>query len=517
MNAKQLLCTLLLLSSPALLRAQVCRQPAERNPFSSGRNICGLAAEPAASCARTYFGMEHGGFRPSYASSSVRRAGAGAEGRAHSGNTFLDGSFSFEEMHGKDMRNSMFINPGYYPIDVLEFTSGDKTLQTYAFSGGIAHPLSGRLHVGGWTGFKARNYAKRKDIRHTNYGMDFSVVPSLLYLRGKTKYGLSLVFRETAESIEAEQVGAATSDTYYAFFDKGLRYGTLQAWNGTGIHLAESGVGRLPVREYSYGAALQFSHEGKTALYADAEYLHSEGLVGEKGYDWYRFPGNSVAAQLILTHPLSGRAYGRLDLRLSWSGQKLKEAAWDRVTSGGVTVPEVYGFNTVSRRRHTRLSSQWSASFNKDVPHSVKVGYDCEIIDAQASPYFPYNYSWQAWMHNAGFSLEAGFPRNDPFWRRITLNLGGRVQWADDSSADTVSPGSPVPLGEAFRLTEVWDHEHEYMTSGAFGLDGGIAYKFKSIRGMTLSIEASWTHACRVRFVEGKNRSMATIGLEYSF
>ena len=60
------------------------------------------------------------------------------------------------------MCGSMFTEPGYYPVDILEFTPGRKVREDYTFTGGVSAVLGNR-----WTGglrveFEARNYAKRK-------------------------------------------------------------------------------------------------------------------------------------------------------------------------------------------------------------------------------------------------------------------------------------------------------------------------------------------------------------------
>ena len=525
MNAKRLLCILLVSSAPLLLRAQRMEQLTRENPFSTGRNICGQATLATASYAEIYTGTEQGGFRPGYSSSDIWRAGARAATRGYFGDTFLLGRFGFEQMHGKDMMTSMFINPGYYPVDVLEFTPGDKTLQTYSFSGGLSYQLTGRLSLGALVDFKAQNYSKRKDIRHTNYGLDLSFVPSVLYHVRRHNCGLSLVLRETAESIEAEQVGAATADTYYAFFDKGLRYGTWQAWDGSGIHLAESGVGRLPVREYSYGGALQYCYTGKDlSLYADGEYLRTSGLVGEKGYDWYRFPGNKVAANLILSHVISPMLSGRFSFRFDLRGQRVEEAAWDRVTTGGVTVPEVYGYNTVSRRRHASFTPVYQLRFRDNTVRSLRLGYMAVVMDEQASPLYPCTDRWHAVLSRANVAAVTGLPFDGALASRFSLTLGARLLWANDSS-DGLQPAIPdagegsalQPAAEPFRLVSDWVRKREYMTSGAWGLDAGVTYQLAALRGMYLGLDISWTHAFVIENLLGKNRWTAALRLGYDF
>lgn len=533
MNAKRLRSTtisalLLILLSAGCAFAQQSAGPYFRgDPFLRGRNLCGVGTLPAgyipegaykASSASVYGTSEQGDFRPGFSSSSIWRVGAEArtDGFYDRGRTFLTGSFSFEEMHGKNMMTSMFINPGYYPIDVLEFTPGDKTLQTYRFSGGIGRALTDRWRIGGRVDFTSQNYSKRKDIRHTNYALDLTVVPSVLYVGDGLRIGLSGVFRKTSESIEAEQVGAATADTYYAFFDKGMRYGTYQAWDGSGIHLAEAGVSRLPVREFSYGAAVQFSMGD---LYMDAEYLRTDGLVGERGYDWYRFPGHRLAGNLSWQHPTPfiRSSNSCLTLHADWRGQRVEEAAWDKVTDGGITLPEVYGYNTVSRRRQTNLSADYQVSFIRRTVRSVQFGYSGTVWDEQASPQYPYTDRWHLWMNRLNANVVTGLPFGG-VWDRFTLSLGARCFWASDTLQGLEpADGSLTPATAPYRLTGDWDRRREYLTAPGLGLNGSLTYRLRSVSGLYLRLDASWTHAFEIDLLLGKNRWTSALRLGYDF
>ena len=108
MNAKRLLCILALLSSAfGPLRAQLREEVGipMRDAFAEGRNVCGEFLVNRSS-ASLYSGFEKGGFRPGHSSSEIWRVGAEARTRRHYENTYMTGSFSFEEMNGKDMMMS---------------------------------------------------------------------------------------------------------------------------------------------------------------------------------------------------------------------------------------------------------------------------------------------------------------------------------------------------------------------------------------------------------------------------
>ena len=531
MNAKRLR-SILLISSLLLIFpgggafAQGAGPYFQGDPFLRGRNLCGVGTMPSgyvpegayrASSASLYTTTEQGDFRPGYSSSEIWRFGAEARTDGFygpKGKTFLTGSFGFEQMQGKDMMTSMFINPGYYPIDVLEFTPGDKLLQTYRFGGGIARSLTDRWRVGGRMDFTSQNYAKRKDIRHTNYALDLAVSPSVLYTGDVLRLGLSGVFRKTSESIEAEQVGAATAETYMAFFDKGLRYGTLQAWDGSGIHLAEAGVNRLPVREFSYGAAAQLAWN---TVYLDGEYLRTSGSVGEKGFDWYRFPGHRVAANAVWKNRVC-----RFSFHLGWMSQALEESVLDKVNTGGVTLPTVYGWNLVSRRRQLDLVPTLVLSFGRPALRSLTFGYVSVIKDEQASPSYPYTDSWHAALHRVHGTVALGLPFGGA-WERFGLTLGARALWGSDRSQglEPVIPGEveeyATPATEPTRLLSDWVRKREYMLATALELSSSVSYRFAAVPGLAVSADAAWLHAARIEYLPGNNRLTATLRLSYNF
>lgn len=163
------------------------------------------------------------------------------------------------------MSGSMFIQPGFYPVDILEFTPGRKDLQRYAFMGGIASDIAPNWRLGGKIDFAASNYSKRKDLRHTNYRLDLKVAPSVMYHSGDLAIGFSYMFSKNSESIKAEVIGT-TENSYNAFLDKGLMYGAYEAWDGSGIHLSESGINGFPIKELSNGEHCNFNGKDFTEI-----------------------------------------------------------------------------------------------------------------------------------------------------------------------------------------------------------------------------------------------------------
>ena len=416
MKAIRSLCTIsLLLAAAWSLAAQV-------NPWKDGDNITGIRVgkHPARQSSALLFGsMENGGFRPAFEAASFWKAGVRAGTEVHEGSVSLAGNFSFTQKEGKDMMRSMFVHPGLYPFDLIEFTPGPKTLQTYSFDGGIAWGFSERWTVGGKVRFEADNYAKRKDLRHTNYYQDITVLPAVKYSFGtdrKLHIGLNGCFRSKSESVQAEQLGAS-GQTYDVFLDKGMMYGEREVWDGDGVHLAEAGVNRFPVREQTWGAAIQASYDA--------------GLYGEFAYS--RSFGEVTARLTYLTEKGNYKGIFRLELKSNL--QHLNEFVVDRENTGGVVTPISYtGDPKELSRRHTRSFLFRYDLYSPKLPHLMVLARRSWVTET-ATPAYPYADSLGVNIYSC--SVAADYPVG-------RFLLGMKVDYAHrpvDPRRKTLSPG----------------------------------------------------------------------------
>lgn len=472
--------------------------------------------------AALYGSYEDGAFKPPHGGRDIWTAGVRAASLVDLPQTTFFGNVRFEQQNAQQMFGSMFLQPGRYPIDVAEFTPGPKTRQTYSVSGGLAREVGLHWLFGLQAGLDASNYAKRKDIRHTNYALDLSVSPGVLYhwhIRDDVDldFGLSYRFRKTTESVDAEQVGAATAETYYAFLNKGMNYGTYQVWDGAGIHLDEAGVGILPVKEITHGGAVQACLQSMILL--EAGYDYSEGLVGEKGYDWFRFPGHRTHFDLTFrvppgivldTYMLLFRAH------LESRTQTLREAVLDKESAGGVTTPSVYGYNRVYRRKN----GEERYSIGLTGPgrlRQLQLEYGYRPGREYSTLVYPYTDTLSSQVHHLELSGRLGL-RKDPYgtgpapWE---VSFRVRGQWGSCHEQGLVATdASAVPESEPFRLTDDWVRKREFMTAPR--VVGGLALRRNLPRGLYLEASGSLTRAFRLEYL-GSDRWQAGLTLGYNF
>ena len=452
----------------AALSAQTYEDLGRSSLWSVSDNITGIRQDTlSASYAELFAGYEEGGFRDTWQAVRGWNAGARTASVRHLDRMSLAGSFSFRQDEGYGMCGSMFIQPGYYPVDILEFTPGRKTLQTYAFDGGISYDLDPRWRVGGKMDFESANMAKRKDLRHSNWRLDMTVAPGFMFHEGDFAAGAAAIFGKTSESVDAEQVGTSES-SYYAFLDKGLMYGTYGVWTGSGLHLDEAGVNGFPVREFMYGGSAQVQYRD---FFADFRYVQTSGAVGEKEFIWFRFPGNEMNLNV---------RYRNFRMAVDRRMQVMDETVLEKVSENGVTTVVGHGENRVQSRVMWNFAPQYEYVYGDLI--EIRAGADVGIQESVASQMYPYVYEQSLAEASAYVGMECHVGRFD--WGvKGTFGKG----WVSEKDR-LVSEGSGVQT-VPYRLQEWYDRQMEYRTAPRFLADVMIRYNFE--KGVYLRLDAA--------------------------
>ncbi len=475
----------------------------KNNFWNGSRNITGVRQDSVSrSFAEIYGSYETGDFRDTWQPEQRWSAGAVTASIRHLEKISFAGSFRFEQTENYGMCGSMFIKPGYYPIDVLEFTPGRKSLQTYTFDGGVSYDVAPGWRIGAKMDFEAANIAKRKDLRHSNKRLGMTVTPGFMYHNGDFAVGANYIFGKTSETIEAEQVGTSES-SYWAFLDKGMMYGVHSVWTGSGIHLQENGVKGLPVNEFSNGIAVQAQWKG---LFTEIEYMNIRGRIGEKEYIWFEFPGNSLKAQAgysFNTWPVRHNAR----LKFGWKGLGLDENVHEKVTVNGVNTILKHGTNRILSREVVSLSPEYEIV---DDSFEVFAGADFLWMNSIASQIYPYLNKQKLFTYNVRLGILLRVKRFE-----IEAECGiadGKV-----TEQDRITDDISGVQGEPFRLQEWYQKNIDYLTSGKSSAEGTLRYNFRN--GMYL--EGSCHILTRGIFTgvtdEFHDRSEVTLKFGYNF
>lgn len=472
-----------------------------RNSWNAGENVTGIRMDSiSSSYAELYGKNNHGDFYHSYEAEKSWNAGAIAKSITHLKGYSLTGSFSFNHTSGKDMSGSMFIQPGFYPVDILEFTPGRKNLQRYAFMGGIASDIAPNWRLGGKIDFAASNYSKRKDLRHTNYRLDLKVAPSVMYHSGDLAIGFSYMFSKNSESVKAEVIGT-TENSYNAFLDKGLMYGAYEAWDGSGIHLSESGINGFPIKELSHGGALQLQWK---RFYGDIEYTYSSGSAGERDAIWFKFPTHRIASHLSY-HFKQGKKEHFLRLNLQWSHLVNNENVINKETVNGITTTYINGSNRIFERDAFSVHPEYEFISPRT---EVRLGTHISTFKRLTTQMYPYVASEKmlctqtyvsSVFHIGKFDLKAA----------ASFAIGNSTEKSRVITTDT-EPGDPP-----YRLTDYYNLQNEYATAPQATLRLGLRYHFN--HGIYAEVQGSYTRGFNLHYIDGSSRWNETIKLGYTF
>lgn len=449
--------------------------------------------------AELYAKISAGGFRQTWEAPLPWNAGARTYALVHYKDISLEGSFSFDQMQGDQMCGSMMVRPGYYPVDVLEFTPGKKNMQTYAFTGAISADISSNLRLGAGIDFTCANYSKRKDLRHSNYFLDFSIAPGIVWHRDDFSAGVNLRLSKNSDTPVAKQIGS--KDTYYAFLDKGLMYGQYEIWDGSGVHLSEAGVNGFPVRELIYGAGLQVQ-SGR--FYAAADYSYGKGRVGEKQQVWFRFPSHVAKLDVGEWIP-SDRGLHSIRAQIKWKRLDNSETVLDKYNEGGVTYYKEITSREILHydQADARLSYKYEDGANR-IFAELAGGFRSSASFSMF-PFINERFT-SCGLLNVGYNRTIG--RFD-----IGFRIGGRLGSVTQASrqADEESGIS----SEQFRLEE-WDEKYvEYLKVPRMNL--GINLRSNIWRGLYLRLEAGYIRAFGVIFLPGSDRITGELALGYEF
>ncbi len=495
MNRRILICLATLLI-PALSHAQDAGNVWTSNPWNDGKGATGIRlSEASGAYAEASGSFVTGGLRGTSEAASAWTAGVKTAAVRHYGRFSAAGSFGYEQLWGRDMCGSMLVRPGYYPVDVYEFTPGPKVRQTYTLSGELSIDLSPSWRLGVGTSFLSSDYAKRKDLRHTTYLLDLGVRPGIQFHRGRFAVALNYILAKNGETVRAEQVGTKVA-SYDAFLDKGLYFGTGQLWTGSGIHLDEAGVSGFPVGEWLQGGSLQLSRGG---LYFGVQARARKGQAGEKQRIWYRFGGWDLDADLdyrVGAHRLHG-SFG-------FFAQDNDESALEQKTEGGVTTTVTVGSNRVYSRsvasgslRYAYVGKGWGLSAGAsltDREGSVSVMYPCVHAERLLVP-----------AADLDLRLDAG---------RFTLSFSSRWTCGTLTDKDTRVAHQVTPLSEPVRLDGYFVQYREQMTAHKLTLSPRVRYTFG--KGLYVDAGVWWCHGFRMRYL-GADRLETTLRLGYNF
>lgn len=454
------------------------------NPFLNSNNAAGLSQYngPNISIMEAFYNKSNGNFRNYHQSNNSQTFGLNTDAiKRINSKVVIEGGLSYENFKGKNMTGSTFIDPYVNPFDIVEWdekNSGSKTLERYGLNGAIGTNLTDKLSVGGKLNYAASNYAKQRDLRHTNKLLDLNASVGLLYkLNDVLELGANYNYDRRIESITFKIYGN-TDRVFMSLIDFGAFYGRNELFGSTGYTASSS---TSPLKDISQGGSVQLNinFNAQTKLYNQFTYGKRTGFFGEEGTSSILFNkhnGTNLAYNGTLS--LKGSSIEQLiALDVDYSSLNNKESIFRQVTTtGGVNQIVYFGFKEVSTGDKLNVGLDYNVflGVNNNLPKwtlNVKADYFSKDQNVNLYPYYRKqtinNYQVFAQVNRQIQRVKDAF--------NVGLGLGfgaGNGEMANDGVFVLPAAGNIAPASMDLFLNQ----EFEYFTADR--LNANVAFKY---------------------------------------
>lgn len=236
-----------------------------------------------------YGNIERGGLKQYYTSEDIREFGVQATSLCRlSGSIAMQGEIGYLNLSSMNHTGSYFIDPARTPFDLMEYTDenkGDKRFEEYHLLGGVGVEFTRWLSIGISFDYTSANYAKNKDLRHTNSLMDLTFIFGGMFHFGKrVDLGLDYHYHRRNETLLLSSYG--TQDKrFVSLLDYGAFFGMQEVFGEVGYTKENE---NKPLFDKYHGCALQLSW----CITEHLEWFNEVGFRLRNGY--YGDPSHST-------------------------------------------------------------------------------------------------------------------------------------------------------------------------------------------------------------------------------
>lgn len=422
-------------------------------------------------------GVEGGRFKPTYEALFQWSAGAEARMVRYGIHTTWTGTLSLEQTTGDHPGASLFLEPGYFPMDLWDPTSRKTSRQTGRLDIGLLSNLSDLWEAGFRASVKAANESRQVAFHHATFGVDALLEPTLAFVTDDdARIIASYLVRLRMEQVRLDLSGDGADASRPVFLDEGMRYG-----------MFEPGLTLFPVMEFSHGF---FGRYYSPELSGGFGITWKRGRAGGPDYSRFTFPGS------ILKGCFEGMSEGfEVDqvFRLSYQRDRdqLRETKED-------------GFASLSDRVTRNAAFGYALRPHEGILKRVGIDLDGHL--------------W----HHRGFVSTQDAARMVGGLATLSASLVlGRVDLDVRASAGggkwLDSGRSYGPNDESVRLAEDWARNMDYRMLPRVGAGGSVTYHAAFLEGLTLQFDTDWLRAFKMIHLGGKNRNVATLRIGYHF
>jgi len=348
----------------------------KQNGWTTGRNATGLQYFPVNRFAMAEASLQkaRGGFRNYYESDNSLSAGAQTQAWSRlNSKVVVSGGLSYNNFRGNNMTGSVLIDPYKNILGMDEYSNsnaGTKQLETYEANGALSAAITPRFSIGGSVYFNAANYAKRKDLRHSNFLTNIDAGLGLGYQAGRVvELGAAYHYIRRIESLKFESFGNQDVQ-YMGFADFGLFMGRAELFAGNGsVGNGFIDYQKRPivneVDEVSAQIGIRFGPD--THWFNEFSYGKQKGYYGKKGSTQITFTENAADQYRITSTLSSAHNHNRYVARLYGVYETAENSAnvYEEVSDAGNRRTIVYyGKNKITDRNITRAGLDLTAFLN---------------------------------------------------------------------------------------------------------------------------------------------------------
>lgn len=412
------------------------------------------------------------------------------------------GLLDYGNRSGRGMTGSVFLPSTLLrPFDIVEDSltnAGSKHSDTYRLAGAFSYRLTDALAVGARADYTSANYAKYKDLRHSNKFMNLEVTAGILSpLLSWLTVGADYTYRRQTESITFDTFGK-NDKVYKSLIDYGASMGIVEQFGNGGY---TDKTNEMPFFEDGHGGSLQVAwrpsaSESALSLFHSISFSRSTGYYGRRSPYSITFTNHdrdvtelrtsitftpAASAQSSSAQSASARCAARFVLDVAYTAERLHNRAntfRGLTNANGATHYEYYDDTETGSKSRRTLSADCSAhlGIRHELPTwTVTAGYRWQRLSTLAYLY-PF-FRRQLLTVNC---LSAGVTRNVVL-RNSVLSLTANGSWqngygsaCDDGTLVAPDAAQPAPASMDVFL---W-RDYEYMTAGRYSVELQAEYSF---------------------------------------
>ena len=466
----------------------------QHDAWLTSSNGAGLShfQRPSISAAELSLQYATGSLTPFGGASNVVQATAAVESFYRiSPRTVLHGSIGYDNWTGRSMTGSVFMGD-HLPFDIVEQTAdntGRKHRDTYRLQGAVGVDLWRGYSVGARIHYQAANYAKYKDLRHSNKLMQLQLsVGATAPLTPWLTVGANYLYHRQTESVTYQTYGK-TDRIYLSLIDYAAFMGFSEQY-GTAGFIDNSR--EMPLVEDRNGGSVQIDVRPLRDLsfHNELTYTHGKGYYGRKSpytivYTNHQRDVFSYQGRVVLQRP---HTHHLLDL--SAAVEKLdnnRENYRERQNEAGSTYYEYYSDVQTAKKRWYDFSALYTLHLGirgEQPLWTLSAAYHWQQRQ-QTAYLYPYYRHQQLTTHTLTASILRNVLTRRGVWTAAlqgSYQKGSGAPYTDGTYATPSEKQAPPATMNTFLY-----QDYHLLTSPQFALaaEGKYAFRFPGTQLLT--------------------------------